>query len=118
MKNTFCYFSLGSTGYRASTKSFVFSLVNKDKLAPFKAPVYRNHGNAVYTNAGYGPTFGGGHDIHIANNAIAGTASYTNLGYTYKMPKGYTYSSTKTRDLLAGTYKFTPNEVETFYLHI
>jgi hypothetical protein len=91
--------------------------VNKDNLAPFKSPVYRYKGYALYTSAGYGPTFGGGHDIYIANNANANTRSFTNLGFTYRPPSGYSYYSTEAKNLLAGTYKFTPNEVETFYLN-
>jgi hypothetical protein len=91
--------------------------VNKDNLPPFKSPVYRYSENALRTHAGYGPTFGGGHDIYISNNANAGTSSYANLGHAYRPPSGYTYGSTKARNLLAGTYKFTPNEVETFYLN-
>jgi hypothetical protein len=90
--------------------------MNKDNLPPFKSPIYRS-GYALYTNAGYGPRFGGGHDIKIANNVNANTGSYANLGRTYRPPSGYSSSSTKARNLLAGTYKFTPNEVETFYLN-
>ena len=90
--------------------------MNKDNLPPFIAPVYRNNGNAVYTNAGYGPTFGGGHDLYVANNAVGSTASYANLGHTYRPPSGYGYNAVKTKNLLAGTYNYKPNEVETFYL--
>jgi hypothetical protein len=90
--------------------------VNKDNLAPFKSPV-RNSGKALYTESTYGPTFGYGHDFHIANNANANTGSYTNFGHTYRPPSGYSSSSTKAKNLLAGTYQFTPNEVETFYLN-
>jgi hypothetical protein len=91
--------------------------VNKDNLPPFKSPVYRNSGKALYNKPTYGPTFGAGHDIHISNNANANTGSYSNLGYTYRQPSGYSSSSTKARNLLAGAYPFTPNEVETFYLN-
>jgi hypothetical protein len=91
--------------------------VNKDNLAPFKSPVYRYSGDALYTYTSFGPTFGGGHDIHISNNANANIGSYTFLGYTYRPPSGYTYNTDKVKNLLAGTYRFTPNEVETFYLN-
>ena len=57
------HFSLGSSGYRSNSKAFIFSFVNKDNLPPFKSPVYQNSGRALYTNAGFGPTFGGGNDI-------------------------------------------------------
>ena len=90
--------------------------MNKDNLPPFKSPVqYSAH--ALYTRATYGPTFGGGHNIHIANYANANTGSYPYFGHFYQAPSGYAYRSTKVKNLLAGTYKFTPDEVETFYLN-
>ena len=117
--NLLCNFSLGSTGYRASTNAFIFSLVNKDGIPPFKALAkgkYSNNGRyAIYTRANYGPTFGGGHDIYISNNANAGTSSSSNFAHTYQPPSGYSYGSTKVRNLLAGSYSFKPNEIETFY---
>ena len=104
-----------STRYIAADGSFVFSFANRDHLAPFKSTIYQNAVNAIYTNNGYGPTFGGGHDIYVANNANAGTVSYTNLGYTYKPPTaGYSYNTPKTKALLAGIYNYTPNEVEVY----
>ena len=70
--------------------------------------------NAIYRSSGYGPTFGYGHDIYIANNANSNTFSYTNFGYGnyYSVPSGVQDRTT----ILAGTYKFTPDEVEVFYL--
>ena len=53
---------------------------------------------------GYGPTFGGGHDIYVANNANAGTASNTNFGYTYKPPTGYSYNTPKTKALFSQAF--------------
>ena len=111
--NFFSRVTLGSTGFRSSFNAFIFSFVNKDNLAPFKSPVYRYSANAVYTSVNYGPVFGGGNDIRIVNKANANTDSYTNFGYTYRPPSGYTYNTDKVKNLLAGTYKFTPNEVET-----
>ena len=70
---------------------------------------------AIYRYSGYGPTFGGGHDIKIANNANSNTNSYTNFGSgsnTYPVPSGVQ----NRRTILAGSYKFTPDEVEVFYL--
>ena len=69
---------------------------------------------AIYRYSGFGPTFGAGFDIYIANNANSNTNSYTNFGdYNYySVPSGVQDKKT----ILAGTYKFTPNEVEVFYL--
>ncbi|XP_028405398.1 uncharacterized protein LOC114527885 isoform X2 [Dendronephthya gigantea] len=106
-----------SASYISSSNSFVFSFRNKDNLSPFKANVYQNNGNAIYTNIGYGPTFGGGHDFYIATNAKSSTSSYSNFGHTYLPPSGYSYASGNTRALLAGSYRFRPSEVEVYYFY-
>ena len=66
---------------------------------------------AIYRTSNNGPTFGG-HDIYIANNANSNTNSYTNFGNSYSVPSGVQDKNT----ILAGTHKFTPDEVEVFYL--
>ena len=93
--------------------------MNKPGWAPVKLPQtgeyssYRTH--SIYCSSGYGPTFGNGFDIYISNYASSNSNSYSNLGYTYSPPSGYSYSSTFAQTFLAGSYKFTPDEVETFY---
>lgn len=47
----------------------------------------------MYFNAGYGPSWGGGHDLHICNNANTVGSSYSNLGYTYEGPNGKAYGN-------------------------
>ena len=106
----------GTGGWASSVNAFLFSLKNKDNLEQFKAAVYQNSQNALYHRSDYGPTFGSGHDLHISNNANLNTGSYTNFGNIYQPPPGYTYGTANTRALLAGTYYFTPSEVEVFYL--
>ena len=69
----------------------------------------------MYCSPGSGPVFGGGNDIYIHNYASSNSNSYSNLGYTYSPPSGYSYSSTFAQTFLAGSYNFTPDEVETFY---
>ena len=59
--------------------------------------------------------FGGSNDIRISNYASSNSNSYGDLGYTYSPPSGYSLYSTFARTFLAGTYYFTPDEVETFY---
>ena len=71
--------------------------------------------HAIYGKSSYGPTFGAGHDFCIANNAGSNTNSYTNLGHSYVQITGYKYGSSKAQNLLAGSYSFTPHEVEVFY---
>ena len=110
-----CCFSLGGDRYIKCDECFLFSFANKDHLAPFKMPVYQNQGNALYTNSGYGPTFGSGYDLYIANEANAGKSSYTVMGSVYKPPPGYSSNTVKANNLLAGTTHFTPTDVEVYY---
>ena len=105
-------------GWTSASGSFLFSLRNKDNLAPFKAPLKsQNTVHTIYCKGGYGPTFGSGHDLRIVDNAGSNTNSYTNFGYSYQAPSGYTLGQTNTQSLLAGSYHFTPSEVEVLYLN-
>ena len=70
-----------------------------------------NPSKAIYRYLGYGPLFGG-FDIYIANNANSNTNSYTSFGTSYSVPSGVQ----DRRTILAGTYFFSPDEVEVFYL--
>jgi len=108
---TLCSSLESSGGYGVTSNAFIFSLRNKEGLGPFKSMVTSST-NAIYRNSGSGPRFGGGHDIRITNNANSNTYSYTNFGHSYSLPSGVQDKKT----ILAGTYKFTPDEVEVFYL--
>ena len=88
--------------------SFLFSLRNNENLAPFIANVPSGK-QAIYCHPGYGPSFGGGHDIHIANNANDNRKSYSNF-WSYQVPPGTRNSNT----LLAGSRDFTPTDIEVF----
>ena len=75
----------------------------------------RSPSSAIHQNSGYGPTFGRGHDIYIANNASNNTNSHTHFAYSYSFPSGVKNSGKK---ILAGTIHFTPDEVEVFYPYV
>ncbi|KAL9961767.1 hypothetical protein ACROYT_G030783 [Oculina patagonica] len=97
--------------YGSTSNAFIFSLHNKEGLAPFKSMV-TSPSVAIRFRTRYGPTFGGGHDIYISDNANSNTNSYANFGSYYSVPSGVQDRTT----ILAGTNKFTPDEVEVFYL--
>ena len=102
-------FYLLGNDWRSSNVSFLFSLRNNENIAPFIANVTRDHkGLAIFCGPSFGPSFGGGHDIHIANNANYNQLSYSNFGCYYQSPPGVRDVHT----LLAGSYKFTPTEIE------
>jgi len=100
-----------SGGHTSTSNAFIFSLRNKESLGPFKSAVAVPT-RAIYRHSSYGPTFGNGHDIHIANNANSNTNSYAGFGNSYSVPSGVRDRYT----ILAGTNNFTPDEVEVFYL--
>ena len=109
LKCSCCSDTFGS--YGSTSNAFIFSLRNKEDLEPFKSNV-TNPSTAIYSQSTYGPTFGGSHDINIADHANSNTNSYTHFGQSYSVPSGVQDKNT----ILAGTNYFTPDEVEVFYL--
>ncbi len=86
---------------------------NKENLPPFKASLKnQNNGYAIYASSSYGPVFGGGWDLAIYDNAASSTNSHTYFVSSYQAPSGVSDRTT----ILAGTYNFSPTEVEVFYL--
>jgi len=100
-----------SGNYKMSTKSWIFSL---DAKARFGVKS-NTQGYAIYAGQGYGPTFGGGHDIYIASNGNNGNLCYSNLGHTYDASSIGNNSKTR-QSFLAGAYNFAVEEIEVFYV--
>ena len=76
----------------------------------------RKSNYGIYSNNGYGPTFGGGHDLYISNACNANKNSYSNLGHSYATSSKFGYGSNAAKSLLAGSYNFYVNEYEVYYL--
>lgn len=73
--------------------------------------IQRQHLNAaVYRCPGYHVTFGGGHDLASLN---AKSRPYTRP-LTYSPPDGCSFNTECTA--FAGSYHFTPSDIEVFYL--
>ena len=105
-------------GETSAPGSFMFSLLNNDGLAPFKSPLKDdNDTRAIARDNRFGPTFGGGRDLYIHDNAGLNTDSFTHFGYTYDLPPGYIRSKTNTLSLLAGNQSFSPSELEVLYIN-
>ena len=99
--------SSGGLGF--TRKAFIFSISNKEELDPFVSEV-RSPVGAIDRWSGSGPVFG--IDIIIFNNANSNSLSYAGLGGAYPAPAAVQDKYT----ILAGTYRFSPDEVEVFYL--
>lgn len=90
--------------YVSDTEAFIFTLSDGKNRPPTKLDFnstgsYTTH--SIYDYASYGPTFGGGHDLYVTLDSP--TSSYSNLGYTYKLPTGVT-QGTSGQSFLAGKY--------------
>ena len=99
--------SSGGDGF--TRQAFIFSISNKEELDPFVSEVGRPDG-AIYRASWSGPSFGT--NIYIADNANSNSDSYADLGRSYPAPAAVQDPYT----ILAGSYNFSPDEVEVFYL--
>ena len=98
-----------SGGYGFTRKAFIFSISNKEELDPFVSEV-RRPDEAIYRWSWYGPAFG--YDIDIVDYANSNSFSYARLSSYYPAPAAVQDRHT----ILAGTLRFSPDEVEVFYL--
>ena len=116
-----CYFLQGSCRTTNSTKAFIYSLMNYNNVSgyavynPVKAEIIRWRSNftsvPVKSCASRGPFFN--IDVEITNNAATKRDSRTYCGVNYDLPTGADYG--KACKFYAGTYRFTPTDVEVFY---
>ncbi|GAM17352.1 hypothetical protein SAMD00019534_005270, partial [Acytostelium subglobosum LB1] len=96
--------------YGVDPNAFLFSLVNSRRNSePVKYPCSSST-CSTYNNPPYGPTFGGGHDIHVSDNSNLNQGSYQNFPYSYS---GTTVHGSTT---FASTKNFTVAEIEVFQL--
>ena len=58
--------------YTRAPGSFIFNLTNKEKY-DLNYPFYNS---AIYRYSSYGPTFGNGHDIYLADGCKSNSNSY------------------------------------------
>ncbi|MBM4342147.1 MAG: SMP-30/gluconolactonase/LRE family protein [Deltaproteobacteria bacterium] len=102
----------GGGSYVASLENWLFQL-NKGAKLPVQGC---NSKFAMYVQASYGPTFGGGHDLHLDGGMKKG---FSNLGHTYTCPATSMPCSPNVPEcqgFLAGGYNdWTLDEVEVYY---
>lgn len=86
----------------------MFSVTHKEKYFIKKD---NNQGTvyATYAYSNYLPTFGGGHDIYLAENCNQNSSSYANFNYSYD-------SKGRGRDDLTGAYNFQVKELEMYHV--
>ncbi|GBB87675.1 hypothetical protein RclHR1_14160001 [Rhizophagus clarus] len=88
-----------SNKYKSTNDSFIFSFTNRNDLQTAKVGHIKNDqtGNAIYSQQGYGPKFGGGHDLLHYNNLNNSNEIWAiNNPYSYSKidaPENYDKSS-------------------------
>ncbi len=70
-----------SGNYKTDTLSFLFSV---DKQ--IKYPIINAFTNAINCSSSYGPTFGSGCDLYIADNSNSNNSSHVIANCAYNMP--------------------------------
>jgi hypothetical protein len=99
--------------WKMDVRSFIYSLVNKEN-SPIKIKFDVSSGqHSIYCGSSYGPTFGNDHAFYISDNSNLNTASYSNLGGSFKHPE-FEYNSNEARTFLAGSYNFQITEIEVY----
>lgn len=98
--------------------AFLFSLCNPTNseigvkfLQKLSATQY-----SICCKPGFGPLFGGGHDIAISTEANQSTRSYSNLGCTYSNSLCPGTCTPESKTYFCGTHKFKPTNIEVFAL--
>jgi hypothetical protein len=104
--------SIGDYIYDAN--AFIFSLrrsgnSNKERFNVTK-PNYAIFG--YYSWSYSGPIFGG--DIRVSDYSNTNENSYSDLGYSYQLPKNITYGSVEAQSYLAGSYTWKTTEIEVY----
>jgi hypothetical protein len=97
-----------SGSYRSDPNAFLFTLSNPSNLAPTKF-ARTGSGNELYDETSYGPTFGSGHDLYIADQCNSNTTSRSTLGYSFSNSSG-------SSSVLTGTKNFQVKEIEVFVM--
>ena len=114
-----CHYLPGVCQFGYSSKAFIYSLTNNNGSGhavynPVKLRVKSDkYPQAVYRCNMHGPVFGWA-DIGISDNSANNTNSLTICGNSYPLPPGYSLSGSNCK-FYAGSYKFTPSDIEVFY---
>ena len=101
----------------SDSDAFIFSL-RRDGISKNEKYVIKNPQYAYYSNFLSSWLFSFGDcDIVVKANSNTETGSYTQFGYSYRLPEGFAYGSRSANDYLSGNYhNWLTTEIEVFQL--
>ena len=88
---------------------FLFTLTSPYGIPPAKYQIARPE-YAIHDLSGYGPTFGGGHDIYICDQSDTTTGSYSNFPHSYSDRTGNGNAT------FTGNKNFQTSDIEVYKL--
>jgi len=100
-----------ASGTYSSARCWLYSLANRAGRV-YKLESLSSTSSNVYHNSSYGPTWGGGHDLHV-NGSMRSTSNYCSPSSYRTAAPGFD-TVTVDNSTLAGSYNFTVEEIEVF----
>jgi hypothetical protein len=98
-----------SNNYKTDAAAYIYSL-RRNGVSNLSKHNISDCQHAVYNRPLFGPTFGGGHDLHICDRSDVTKGSYTKSDGTY-------YRGIPSNKYLAGTYNsWLTDEIEVFQI--
>jgi len=102
----------GYWNYKYDSNAFLFSLINGYNTSVKMPIIYPSY--AIYASDYYGPTFGSGYSLYIADQADINRNSYSYLyGSIYQIPSFVSDANA----FLAGSYSFSVDDIEVYSVH-
>ncbi|KAK2569435.1 BTB/POZ domain-containing protein KCTD21 [Acropora cervicornis] len=102
--------TLPTADYKRDPNAFLFSLSNPSGLNSTKMSLLpEKMDQAIHCCSNYGPTFGAGPDLRIANNPNSNSACSARLSNCYQLPAGQ-----KANTFFTGAETFNLTELEVF----
>eukprot|EP00732_Lithocolla_globosa_P005638 Lithocolla_globosa_v1_NODE_5961_length_1157_cov_15.433757.p1 type:complete len:359 gc:universal NODE_5961_length_1157_cov_15.433757:1131-55(-) len=95
-----------ANGFLPDEKASLFSLINPRGTSPTLYSWFQNQG--LFPHSGYGPVWGGAHDLCVSNQANTNNNSFTSLGYSYRDTTGHG------KNTFTGQEHFKVTELEVF----
>jgi hypothetical protein len=100
--------SNGGHRHDSTKQSFLFQIKDSRNSSPRKFPI-SSTGYSIYCHSSYGPTFGNGFDIYVADCCNQNTKSHTRLGHGYVNDTGI-----NEYQVFSGEQHFMVKEIEVF----
>ena len=95
--------------------AFLFSL-RRDRKSYNDKFTIKNAAYASHGNSNYGPSFGGGNDLHVCDQSNIKAESHTSFRHSYNLSDGYSYGGNAKTFFAASYNEWTITEIEVYQI--